>query len=79
MDESEVLFRIGQRIKFLREQRGFSQLEFSTLCEIEKTNLSRIESGRNNLTVKSLFKIAKALDVSLSGLVAISEFDLKFI
>lgn len=40
-------------------------------CDIETPNLSRIESGNTNPTVKSLWKISKALCVKLKDLVDI--------
>ncbi|MDP4269473.1 MAG: helix-turn-helix transcriptional regulator, partial [Bacteroidota bacterium] len=45
------------------------QQDLAAKCNFEKSNLSRIEAGRTNLTIKTLFKISQALDVSLKDLV----------
>jgi transcriptional regulator with XRE-family HTH domain len=40
----------------------------STVSEIEKANLSRIESGMTNPTVLTLLKICNAFDVKVTDL-----------
>lgn len=39
--------------------------------EIDQTNISRIESGRTNPTIFTLFRIAEALEIPLKDLVSI--------
>ena len=77
MEDTQLFYLIGQRIKHFREEKKLSQLEFSTLCDIEKTNLSRIEVGKTNLTLKSLYKISQSLKVRLSDIVDVEELDFK--
>ena len=65
MEKSEILKKVGKRIKEVRLQRGFSQADLVGKIEgeIDTTNISRIESGRTNPTVYTLFRIAEALEV----------------
>ena len=49
--------------------RSLSQQDLAAKCNFEKSNMSRIEAGRTNLTVKNLYKISQALGVSLKVLV----------
>ena len=65
MEKTEILKLIGNRIKEVRESRGLSQVELvgKMQGEIDPTNISRIESGRTNPTVYTLFRIAEALEV----------------
>ena len=72
-DKKKILVKIGQNIRALRQQREMSQQMLASLCDFEKSNMSRIEAGRSNVTVFTLYKIAKALNASLSELVNISE------
>ena len=60
---------IGERIKQMRQSRGMTQQMLADECDIEKPNLSRIENGNTNPTVKSLWKISNALGVKLKDLV----------
>ena len=66
MNQKELVSKIGQRIKELRESKNISQQDLSALCNFEKSNMSRIESGRTNMTVGSLLKISQALNTSVS-------------
>ena len=40
-------------------------------CDFEKANMARIEKGGTNPTYKTLYKISKALSVTISELVSI--------
>ena len=57
--------QFGLKIKALREARDMSQTELASLCDLEKTSISRIENGRTNITLKTSFILSKALDVKL--------------
>ena len=65
----ELLFRIGRRIADLRRERGISQQDLAARCNFEKSNLSRIEYGRSNMTIATLLTISRALGVKLRELV----------
>ena len=69
MNEVDVYIRIGERIKKLRQNKGMSQQTLADECDIESPNLSRIENGNTNPTIKSLWKISNALGVKLKDLV----------
>src|SRR3989338_2943539 len=68
MNEDEYIKRIGKTIQSLRNQKGIKQIELATLIGIEDSALSRIESGRTNPTIKTLFKISVALETSVEFL-----------
>ncbi len=69
MEKIEVLIKIGLRIKELRELKNIPQQDLAAACNFEKSNLSRIEAGRTNVTIGSLLKISKALNVRIKDLV----------
>lgn len=71
MEISQLQQKIGERIRVLRESKGISQQDLAAACNFEKGNLSRIEAGRSNCTIKTLYKISKALEVRISELVNI--------
>ncbi|MDR3878082.1 MAG: helix-turn-helix transcriptional regulator [Alistipes sp.] len=43
--------------------------ELAYRCDMERSNLSRIEAGRTNLTVKTMCIICNALSVSLRDVI----------
>jgi transcriptional regulator with XRE-family HTH domain len=65
MEEKNYLKKIGKNIKRIRLAKGISQVDLAFSCNFEKTNMSRIEAGNNNPTIRTLLKIAKALEVNL--------------
>jgi transcriptional regulator with XRE-family HTH domain len=71
--KKDLLKDIGSKIKVLRESKGFTQVQLvgEIMGDIDTTNISRIEAGRTNPTVFTLYRIAEALEVSLSDIVDI--------
>ncbi len=66
MNYNELLARLGKRIKALRSGKNMTQNQLAIACDFEKASLSRIESGQTNLTVRTLYKICNALDVTVT-------------
>lgn len=69
MNDSELSKSLGARIRKLREERNISQQDLAAMCNFDKSNMARIESGRTNPTFLTLHKISVALNISLSILV----------
>jgi transcriptional regulator with XRE-family HTH domain len=55
---------IGQAIKDIRKQKGFSQKELAEKMEISQTSLSQIESGVKRPNPANMQKLCKVLDVA---------------
>jgi len=69
MTSLELSKILGNRIRQLREDRKISQQSLAEMCNVEKSNMARIEAGRTNPTLLSLYKISSALKISLAELV----------
>ena len=54
---SELNVQIGQLLKDLRDERGWSLREFGLIVGMNKTYLGDIELGKRNPTFNSLEKI----------------------
>ena len=65
MDYKDELRHISQRIKQIRMSKKISIQELAYRCDIERSNLSRIEAGRANITMKTICRICNALEISL--------------
>lgn len=58
---------IGQRVRELRiSKTSLSQEDFASLIGLDRTYLSRVESGKQNLTLESISIICSGLHISLS-------------
>ena len=69
MSYEEEIAHISARIRELRKERGMTVQELAYRCDIERSNLSRIESGRANVTLKTLCAICGSLGISLKEVV----------
>jgi transcriptional regulator with XRE-family HTH domain len=67
-EHQKFLKNLGRHIDKLRKQKGLSFQELALRSEIEKSNLVKLTSQGTNLTVVSLHKIAKGLDVHVHEL-----------
>lgn len=65
----KLQIKVGQRIKQLRNERGITAQDLAAACNFETSNMSRIEAGKTNLTLKTLYKIAYALETTVAELV----------
>lgn len=63
-----VLIKLGQKIRLIREQKGFSQESIALASGIDRSYFGGIERGEHNVAVVNLEKIAIALDVKIKDL-----------
>ena len=63
-------FAVGKAIRDLRKEKGISQDVWSGFAGIARTHLTMIENGTKQANFETLWKIALALDIRPSELVA---------
>lgn len=61
--------RIGQRIMYYRNKIGYSRSELADLAGLSVNQIYFIETGKRNMSIEKLFKIADALSVLVKDLV----------
>ena len=66
--ESEAQAQLGERVRRLREQRGWSQEGFAHEGGLGRSFAGAIERGEKDIRLSTLIKLAKALGVTLSQL-----------
>jgi transcriptional regulator with XRE-family HTH domain len=59
---------LGARVRQMREKEGWSQEEFAHRCGIQRSYMGVVERGEYNFTLKTVYKLAKGLDTSVSKL-----------
>ncbi|HWY10583.1 MAG TPA: helix-turn-helix transcriptional regulator [Bacteroidia bacterium] len=69
MKSEDLLKRIGENIVKFRKIKGLTSQDLGYLCDIDKSQLGKIEKGKINVTVKTLIKIANELGISLKELI----------
>ena len=61
--DEEALKQIGEKIRKFRMLKQISQEELANICEIDHSQINRMELGKVNFGISYLFKIADALEV----------------
>lgn len=64
--ENHLQIQVGMRIKDLRDREGVSQENFALRIGMDRSYLASIETGRRNVTLLNLAKIARGFEVSLA-------------
>ncbi|MBW8001571.1 MAG: helix-turn-helix transcriptional regulator [Planctomycetes bacterium] len=64
----DICMRVGFTIRKHREEKGISQESLATLSELHRTYIGQVERGEKNLTLRSLERIANALNVKTKDL-----------
>ena len=62
--------RLGQAIRRRREQLGHSQDSMADVLRMHRAYYSAIERGEKNLTIKTVERLARAVRVRISELMA---------
>ncbi len=68
MAEEELAKRFGELLRRLRQERGYSQEDFSFRVGLHQTYVSSVERGERNVTIGTANKIARALGITLADL-----------
>lgn len=69
MDYTEEISYTTKKIRELRKERKLTVQELAYRCDIERSNMSRIEAGRTNITFKTMCLICNALNIRLKDIV----------
>jgi len=64
---------LGRAVRALREAAGLSQEELAARCGVHRTYLGGIERGERNVSFGNLTRLARALGVETSRLLADAE------
>ncbi len=71
MDNIRVL--VGERIRTLRKERGWSQEELGEKADLHHTYVGAVERGEKNASIDTLDKIADALGIEMVDLFTLTK------
>lgn len=66
--EGDLQRTVGQNLRAIRLERGYSQEAFAETLGVHRTYLGGLERGERNLTLRSLERLADLLDVPVLDL-----------
>jgi transcriptional regulator with XRE-family HTH domain len=73
--DREELQRIAANVRRRRKDREWTQEDLAEHAGIDEKQVQRIEAGRINIGVRSLLRVARALEVSLGDLTIAPGYD----
>ena len=65
---AQISKKLGDNIKRIRLRRKMSQGDICRAISMDRSYMSAIESGKQNVTIAVVEKLARALDVSVDEL-----------
>jgi transcriptional regulator with XRE-family HTH domain len=64
----QLLLKFGKRVRALRAERGWTQEELAHRSGLNRSYMSEVERGISDVSLSTLQKIAKTLEISLADL-----------
>lgn len=66
--DKNYLIKFGQRIRELQQKTGLSQEKFALMIGMDRTYFSSVESGKRNISLLNIKKIADGLEITVDKL-----------
>ncbi len=60
---SSLLLKVGKTLKKARVEKGFSQKELALQTGVKQPDISKIEEGKKNITLLTLFTLCRVLGI----------------
>lgn len=60
----DIIKAFGKRLRTLRKERGYTQMQLAEKAGITYSQIGRIERGLQNTTISTIGTLAKALSIS---------------
>ena len=62
-NNTDALIQFGKTLEKHRKEKGFSYRELARRCNVEYSNIGRIEKGRVSIQLLTVFELAKGLEI----------------
>ena len=68
--DKQLLLKIGENIRKIRKQKGYSQEEFADIAGFSRSYYTEVETGKRNISILNLIKIIEALNVDPNEIIS---------
>lgn len=65
MNDEQMLKNLGLKLKYERMKQGYTQESLAEKVEVHEKYISLLETGKQNVTLKTLNRIANVLDIEI--------------
>jgi transcriptional regulator with XRE-family HTH domain len=69
MIKDELKIKVGQRIIALRKEKGWTQSALARACNKDRQAIEKLENGKVNPTLYSLYEVAQAMEIPITRIV----------
>jgi len=73
MDREIILKKFGKNVKIERIKKNLSQDDFAEILGVSPNYITRIETGRQNMSLAKIAELATALNVEMEDLLKFRE------
>ena len=73
MEFEQFKKRVGLKIKYYRNLNDYTQMALANKINCDDNYLSLIENGHKNISIKKIYEISNALNISASKIFDIEE------
>ncbi|MDH5033773.1 helix-turn-helix domain-containing protein [Chryseobacterium cucumeris] len=63
MDKAEFRIAFGKRVEKFRKELGLSYRELAQKCDVDHSNISKIEKGEVDLRISTIQELSKGLNI----------------
>lgn len=68
--DTEILQLFGANLKKIRLAKGYTLRDIEAASNIDNGAISKMESGKINITILTIVKLAQALEVDINDLIS---------
>ena len=65
---TDICIALGQKIRELRQKRGWRQIDLAAHAELSKTHINELEAGKREIGLRALERLASAFELRVSEL-----------
>jgi len=65
MEKQDVLSNLGSKVRAIRIEKGYSQVELANKIGKDHPSINKLENGKVNPSFYFLFEVARGLEVDL--------------
>lgn len=65
---TDICIQLGRKIRELRRERGWRQIDLAAHAELSKTHINELERGKREVGLNALERLVEALDMKISDL-----------
>ncbi len=71
-NKSSLQKQFGENLKKIRTAKGLSLRALAANCDLDDSNISKIEQGKFDIQLSTLFELAKGLGIEAKELVKLN-------